>query len=38
MYNFIAMDDFNPPKNLIEDVECLFEREDFIIEFRLDWI
>ena len=36
MYYFVAVDDFNASEDLIEYVECLFEREDFIIEFALD--
>jgi hypothetical protein len=38
MYDFVAVDDLDASKNLIENVECLFEREDFIIEFALDGI
>jgi hypothetical protein len=38
MYDFVAVDNLHASKNLIENVECLFEREDFIIEFALDGI
>ncbi len=38
MYDFAAVDDFYASEYLIEYVECLFEREDFIIEFALNWV
>jgi hypothetical protein len=36
MYNFIAVDDFNSPEYLAEDVKCLLEGEDFVRELALD--
>jgi hypothetical protein len=35
---FLSMDDFDPSQGLVEDVECLFNGEDFIAEFALNGV
>jgi hypothetical protein len=38
MDNFIFMDDLHPPENLVEDIECLLQGEDFITELALNGV